>query len=370
MNGIPRTIKLISSIAVLAVLIIGAMVWSLQERGATPVDNDAVEIGATIPEVTAGDILYIEQGEQHNLALIGRSLTNEEVFRIPVPNATASTTITGMDWIPDGSGLVWMEQDAPDSGITIIEYLFGQEATTRSVGFSSGSELEQLAVSPNTFFVSYIENESLFVIHREDGGVHRIVEGVKEYIWSPYRNALLYRTATETSYIELDSNGSPGQITRLVENPPLQALSFIDEQTVFGLRKQEGESEEAGEQHAVVTIDLRTGDENQLFTIDAREGARIESFVSPNKRDVILNEYQEGSERNAIANEVRLLSLAALTEKQLGIAQTALAWQDTSSAIMIANANGGYELRQLRITSASSTPLLNIPRILLPTIAP
>lgn len=178
------------------------------------------------------------------LMLLGCSRAPEQ------PLNTATQQIMPPDsavWSADYGSQLWVTQES--DGIFVVYERVASTGVSTAVHWSKTS-MTQLASSFDGQFISFLQDDSVFVVIPDTRAVHRIAENIVSYAWSPSRPAMIMNTFEHTEYVEVSTDGTVVQTTVIRENEPLYGATFLDGKTLIGFQQQEDTIE-------LVSYDLR-----------------------------------------------------------------------------------------------------------------
>lgn len=295
-------------------------------------------------------------------SLVHDSQTSSSIHAPGVQEATVSHNGQQVFWVAHNDAQVYRleRRSAGEEGSDVL--------------YSSSQAIEDIAVSADNTFVSFIEaNEdghaSLYIVDTHTRRVNRVAERIREYVWSPQETALAYVTDTQSTYVIIDERGqnvSPIQLSS--EEQLWRGLAFADAARLYGIvevSEQDEREEDLSTTEMYMEMNLRTGEQVELFEFLPATahtvGGDVRTFVTEDGEFLLTQQLKKEGK----VGMVTLYSSTDKTTETISLAANMLGVfvQDQTHVVVLATVadtadtdDERWDLQLLPLNSASETP--------------
>lgn len=239
-------------------------------------------------------------------------------------------------WWREGRKVLWAGQ-SHDSKNAVQTYTLYENQTPL---YWSKSPLTNITASANEELIVWQEGPALFLLAKETQKVVRLAPEIKGYAWSPSRLAIVWSTAAETSYNEIDSTGAVVSSLVFPDEHPLNGIAFRGEKEVVGLLMLD--------QPMLVQVDLRSLNMVELYTwpvldvsVSMVAGANLiewRSVLSADATKMVVQETMPGEKFGLIS----WYDFASVESKQIATDANFITWFDDKQILFTKKAAGDY----------------------------
>lgn len=174
---------------------------------------------ATGVRMRGDEIASVEPERIRLISLNGNSV-------LSIPTAAPSEVV----FSSDAQGLAWISEQLRTANAPRFSVRWFDMSTETQVPlYWSDRPVQQIRLSAQGTHVSFLEDETLFILERSTQRTTRIAEEVRTYAWAPATRALVVQSALGTQYIPLNLRGEPAASVSLEhESETLHGIAFVD----------------------------------------------------------------------------------------------------------------------------------------------